>query len=269
VGWYSTGPKLRENDLAIHEVFRRYHPNPVLVIIDVQMKEELEIPTKAYVSVEEVKSDGTTNMKFEHITSEIGAVEAEEVGVEHLLRDVKDISASTLAQRVQAKLLSIRSLHQKLLELQQYLASVAAGRLPVNHVIIGHVQDIFNLLPNLSHQALVRSFAVKTNDMLLAIYLSSLIRSVIALHNLIRNKVALREAERKLDHPEMNSDKKPAAKQKEDGKKDDKKDDKKDTDSAAAKPSEKDSSGGKKEKEEDGEGASCGVVQHRAEASRE
>jgi len=30
---------------------------------------------------------------------------------------------------------------------------------------------------------------VKTNDMMLVIYLSSLIRSVIALHNLINNKV--------------------------------------------------------------------------------
>ena len=33
---------------------------------------------------------------------------------------------------------------------------------------------------------------VKTNDMMLVIYLSSLIRSVIALHNLISNKVRLR-----------------------------------------------------------------------------
>jgi dynactin complex subunit len=54
VGWYSTGPKLRENDLEIHEVIRRYCPNPVLVIIDVQLKEELEIPTKSYITVEEV-----------------------------------------------------------------------------------------------------------------------------------------------------------------------------------------------------------------------
>jgi 26S proteasome regulatory subunit N8 len=32
---------------------------------------------------------------------------------------------------------------------------------------------------------------VKTNDMMLVIYLSSLIRSVIALHNLINNKVSI------------------------------------------------------------------------------
>ncbi|KAB2087510.1 hypothetical protein ES319_A04G109300v1 [Gossypium barbadense] len=58
VGWYSTGPKLRENDLDIHRLFHNYVPNPVLVIIDVQPK-ELGIPTKAYYDVEEVKENAT------------------------------------------------------------------------------------------------------------------------------------------------------------------------------------------------------------------
>ena len=85
------------------------------------------------------------------------------------------------------------------------------------------LQDVFNLLPNLNVNELIKAFAgnlasffwfnitdlifsysrnpycsslmspffcaVKTNDMMLVIYLSSLIRSVIALHNLINNKV--------------------------------------------------------------------------------
>ena len=52
------------------------------------------------------------------------------------------------------------------------------------------MQDIFNLLPNLGVDELARSFAVQSNDMMLAIYLSSLTRSVLALHNLIDNKVS-------------------------------------------------------------------------------
>jgi 26S proteasome regulatory subunit N8 len=55
VGWYSTGPKIKPNDLDINNLFTRYTPNPVFVIIDVAPKEEFEIPTKAYVAVEEVK----------------------------------------------------------------------------------------------------------------------------------------------------------------------------------------------------------------------
>jgi len=236
VGWYSTGPKLRENDLEIHEVVRRYTSNPVLVIIDVELKQELEIPTKAYYTVEEVREDGTTRMKFAHLPSEVGAVEAEEVGVEHLLRDVKDSTISPLATRINNKLLSMRSLLAKIHEMQTYLENVVAGKLPVNQVIIGRIQDIFNLLPNLSVEALVKAFAVKTNDMMLAIYLSSLIRSVIALHNLIRNKLTLREAERKADAPPEDKEKKKAAAAAADG---DKEKEAKDKDGKAAEKADK------------------------------
>ncbi|MCV4770214.1 hypothetical protein OFC10_29645, partial [Escherichia coli] len=75
-------PKLHKNDIAINELMKRYCPNSVLVIIDVKPK-DLGLPTEAYISVEEVHDDGTpTSKTFEHVTSEIGAEEAEEVGVE-------------------------------------------------------------------------------------------------------------------------------------------------------------------------------------------
>ena len=69
-------------------------------------------------------------------------------------------------------------------------------KLPINHQILYQLQDIFNLLPNLNLEEFTKSFAVKTNDQLLIVYVASLIRSVIALHNLIGNKVANREAEK-------------------------------------------------------------------------
>jgi hypothetical protein len=53
VGWYSTGPKIRPLDSRINELFRQYCANPVFVIIDAQLQ-EVGLPTKAYVSVEEV-----------------------------------------------------------------------------------------------------------------------------------------------------------------------------------------------------------------------
>lgn len=54
--------------------------------------------------------------------------------------------------------------------MRRYLENVVAGKLPVNHTIISQIQDIFNLLPNLSVEALIKAFAVKTNDMMLAMY---------------------------------------------------------------------------------------------------
>ena len=54
IGWYHTGPKLRASDLEINELFKRYTPNPLLVIVDVQPK-EVGVPTDAYFAVEEIK----------------------------------------------------------------------------------------------------------------------------------------------------------------------------------------------------------------------
>ncbi|XP_038707776.1 26S proteasome non-ATPase regulatory subunit 7 homolog A-like isoform X1 [Tripterygium wilfordii] len=200
VGWYSTGPKLRENDLDIHGLFNDYVPNPVLVIIDVQPK-ELGIPTKAYCTVEEVKENATQKSQnvFVHVPSEIAAHEVEEIGVEHLLRDVKDTTISTLATEVTAKLTALKGLDARLREIRSYLDLVIDKKLPLNHEILYHLQDVFNLLPNLNVAELVKAFSVKTNDMMLVTYLSSVIRSVIALHNLINNKLLNKEYEKAED----------------------------------------------------------------------
>lgn len=54
IGWYHSGPKLRASDLEINELFKRYTPSPLLVIIDVQPKES-GVPTDAYFAVDEIK----------------------------------------------------------------------------------------------------------------------------------------------------------------------------------------------------------------------
>ena len=64
IGWYHSGPKLRASDLEINELFKRYTPNPLLVIIDVQPK-EVGVPTDAYFAVEEIK-DVSIHSAFHH-----------------------------------------------------------------------------------------------------------------------------------------------------------------------------------------------------------
>ncbi|KAH9447445.1 hypothetical protein Pst134EA_029481 [Puccinia striiformis f. sp. tritici] len=200
IGWYHTGPKLRSTDLEINEVFKRYCPRPVMVIVDVRADRGVVkgSVTDAYFAIEEIKDDGTaTQNTFMHVPSSIEAEESEEIGVEHLLRDIKDLSTGTLSTRVTGRLNSLRALQARLGEISEYLEGVLAGKLPVNHQIIYNLQDIFNLLPNVdlsppsSTGANDRSkpLTVVTNDQLLVVYLSSLIRAVIALHGLVNNKL--------------------------------------------------------------------------------
>jgi len=92
--------------------------------------------------------------------------------------------------------------------------------MPVNHQIVYHLQDALNLLPDLSAEGVKRSFASSTNDELLVVYLSSLLRAVIALHALVDNKATIGRAELEEGGEEKDKDKKGKNGEKSDGKKD-------------------------------------------------
>lgn len=197
VGWYHSGPKLCANDITINELFRKFAPNSVLVVVDVRRKESDGLPTEAYTAVDEVHDDGSPTTKtFDRLHSQIGAEEAEEVGIEHLLRDIKDTTMGPLSQRIGAQLDGLSGLLRHLREIGSYLELVATNQLPINHSVIYQLQDMFNLLPDLRLHDMVRAVHVNTNDQMLIIYVAAIMRAILALHDLISNKLANRESER-------------------------------------------------------------------------
>merc|ERR1711988_150847 len=98
------------------------------------------------------------------------------------------------AVRVGDKLTALKGLAVRLGEISKYLGMVVEGKLPMNQEIIYQLQEIFNLLPDQDCDELVRSFAMETNDMMLALYLGSMLRTTVALHNLINNKLRNKKA---------------------------------------------------------------------------
>lgn len=200
VGFYSTGPQIRQNDLRIYEIVKRFLPAktinpPVFCIIDIRPDRQT-MPVTAYKVVEEVSTkDGQrqVQLSFAHVPSLMGASEPEEVGVEHLLRDINDPTVSTVASLIKGKISGLATLTEKLVECKDYLEACVRGDQKVNPEIVANLQTILNLLPNLNTEEMVRSILIKTNDMQLAIYLAALIRSVIALHDLIHNRITYGE----------------------------------------------------------------------------
>lgn len=92
--------------------------------------------------------------------------------------------------------MGLKGLHSHANDISAYLEKVTSGQLPINHQIVYQLQDVFNLLPDVNLQAFVKAVYVKTNDQMLVVYLASLIRSIIALHNLIGNKIQNRDSEK-------------------------------------------------------------------------
>lgn len=60
--------------------------------------------------------------------------------MEHLLRDVKDSTVSTLATEVGRMVTGLKGLKTRLLDIQQYLQLVLSSKLPVNHDIMYQLQ---------------------------------------------------------------------------------------------------------------------------------
>lgn len=234
VGFYSTGPQIRSNDMRIYDIVEQFtgnftngsrsstvpcHP-AVFCIVDIRPG-RVDLPVTSYKVIEEVGGTGKSIQRtFAHVASFMGAIEAEEVGVEHLLRDIQDPTVSTVASLIQGKLSGLSTLQEKLVECKDYLEHCARGNIKVNNDILANLQTILSLLPNLNTHSLVKNMMILTNDMYVAIYLASLIRTVIALHDLVNNKI--RYGADGMDEPDDQAEEKKSddkdAKKKEDGK---------------------------------------------------
>jgi len=92
--------------------------------------------------------------------------------------------------------MGLKGLVSSLEDIKNYLEKVVNQQMPINHQIIYQLQDVFNLLPDINLTPFVKAVYVKTNDQMLVVYLASLIRCIIALHNLISNKLFNRDAEK-------------------------------------------------------------------------
>lgn len=209
VGWYHSGPKLRNNDLKMNNsIFTKYIKDPVLCVIDISSLGSSSsrnpgdgssndgLPLKSYICIENIKEDGSvTEKNFQYLSTIIEAEEAEEIGVEHLLRDIKDSGESELSKKLKVQLESLKTLKNKISHIEQYLTSLIEGKCPINHQILGKLQDVFNLLPNLTPELqnesnkLRTAITMNTNDQMMMIHVTQLIKAIIAFDDLVENKI--------------------------------------------------------------------------------
>ena len=93
-------------------------------------------------------AEGGGQRTFVHISAETGATEAEEVGVEHLLRDINDPSKSTLGGKIAHKAHGIKELTRRLEKMRDYLQAVLDGKLEARLRRIHDVISQFACLPS-------------------------------------------------------------------------------------------------------------------------
>jgi 26S proteasome regulatory subunit N8 len=145
---------------------------------------------------EEIDQDGQLIKTFFKLNTTIEASLPEEIGVEFMLKDINDPNRIGSASKIiNDKEQSLKALIKKLTEIKEYLTKVISGKIPVNAQIIYNIQEIFNLLPNFDIESLIKAMSIQTNNNYLVLYLSWLVKTVVALHKLINNKIAIKEEE--------------------------------------------------------------------------
>lgn len=171
MGWYHTGPRMYESDLEIMKSLTSFVETPFLIIINVHLSSS-DLPVQAF------RLDACED--FVHVNSSIEAEEAEEVGVEHLIRDIREEASGSINARIKEIKDSLAVYENVLGDIGSYLDEVIRGDIRPNQEIINLCQEIFNSIPRLDN-SLDETFS--------DCYVSELAKTVVALNDLKRNRL--------------------------------------------------------------------------------
>lgn len=191
IGWYSSLATVSPNDLEIHRKMSEYCPDtdPIFLTTDVGASDPHEIPACAFLGAESVRRDGQPiTTSFRNIPTSVEFLEVEEIGVEHLLRDIKDVDMSAIGCTLTNSIHGLAALEHRLRAISQYLGEVIEGKLQLDNEILGVIQSIFNLLPNFELKETVDALNMKSDDATFIIFISQLCRSVVSLHELVNDR---------------------------------------------------------------------------------
>jgi 26S proteasome regulatory subunit N8 len=213
VGWYSSGPTIQPNDMLLHLlVADRFCPNPVYCVVNTDPNNK-GVPVLAYTTVQ--GREGTRSLEFRNIPTHLGAEEAEEIGIEHLLRDLTDSTITTLSTQVQERELSLIHLCKVLRQIEEYLQDVGNGVMPISEDVLEVLQELISLQPEIYVRRSSTEMIRHTNDEAIATFLAAIARCIGALHEVILNRRKLarelqeikdrraRAAETKLENEKM------------------------------------------------------------------
>lgn len=135
LGWYHTGVGVQKTDIQITDSLKNMVDSPMLLIVDV-----LSASKNFPVEVFQTRDNDFFNLKIC-----IEAEEAEEVGVEHLIRDIK---TSSNDKKIKLKE-SLCTYEQNIDCIVRYIEDVLTGKAVKNYSILAFLQECLNEIPKI------------------------------------------------------------------------------------------------------------------------
>lgn len=184
LGWYHTSPRLHENDLQITQTFQSYTKDPILTTVNLEPS-HTGAPIQCYRLERENQSDtGMARFVFGHVPFAIEAEEAEEVGVEQLVEDIRDVNIGDLANKIESIKMGLRELSKGLAVLEEHMRNVETGQLPYSAETMEILQEIMNYVP----RRYPSGMGEYMKELELNTYVCSAVRSVVLLNDVEESK---------------------------------------------------------------------------------
>ena len=173
----------------MNEIWAHYTTFLVLIVNNMKQKKEFEWPTNAFYSVRTINNKGLVTRGFKRILCQVAAYEAEEVGVEHLVREIKDLNMDTLKTKLNNKAASLLALERKIGTIVKYIEDVIADRRKPDPQILLVLHEIISRLPKTMSADFKKTLSENVNDNYLTLFTSSLVKGVIGVHSLLNNRI--------------------------------------------------------------------------------
>jgi len=192
VGWYTTGPTLTENHVAIHEVMGADptidNEAPLFMILNPHPSPAArEIPLQFYESIREMAGDQQKTLFIES-TYTLASEEAERIGVDHVAKVKASAAADSTSEVTNAlspQHSALDMLYSRISIIRDYLKAVKAGELPENHEVLRQISGLTSRLPIGDDEADAGHGAKDTNDVLLIAYLASITKGCSAMNEML------------------------------------------------------------------------------------
>ncbi|KAK9805898.1 hypothetical protein WJX73_002723 [Symbiochloris irregularis] len=173
VGWFATGIALSGSDAVINDFYTKECAHPVHLTVDTSLQDN-KMAINVYMA--RVLSLGGKPLatEFQAVEHEILSAELERLGEEHKGQTKHVTEIDTLRR-------SIAQLEQALAGTSSYVEDVVSGRRKGDAYIGRYLADTVAAVPQLTPQVLSQVCADTSQDMVLLMYLSSLVRTQLAL----------------------------------------------------------------------------------------
>lgn len=193
IGWYSTASKFNETDFSIHQLFFEFTENPIFLLLNVN---DTSMPLQTYYTFElTIKKP---KLSFVPVPYTLTFEEVEETAVEHLLRDIKHSYKNyTLKKNVESISESLQFLKSSLDKIRDYFMYLINHPSEINNsfaiLMCKKMQETINKMPqNINSKQLEDELYIESSLRLVALFAAHASKAVVANHNLIHEKLNLR-----------------------------------------------------------------------------